>query len=65
MNFIGLTEVRFLLEDLGILSAITGKNIDRSWYLTISKKEAPKFITIVGFNHPAKKATAQLLYYSK
>ncbi len=65
MNFGGLKEVKLLLESLGIFPTITGQNIDRSWYLTINKKEAPKFIEIVGFNHPSKREKAYLLFNSK
>ncbi len=37
MNYLGLKDVKRLLNKLGIFSSLTGPNIDKSYYLTISK----------------------------
>jgi hypothetical protein len=55
MNVGGLHQSKCLMETIGIPSRITGPNCDHSWYLTIARKDLPKFRKQIGFSHPRKK----------
>lgn len=55
MNRSGLDQARCLMNDIGILSRMTGPNCDDSWYLTISRRDLMKFRKDIGFSHPEKK----------
>jgi len=54
MNFLGLKDIKDILDSLGIFSSLTGQNCDGSYYLTI-----PNFSSIIEFSDfckvPARK----------
>lgn len=54
VNHMGIKQVKKLLESLNIRTRITGINIDRTWYLTITKSDIENFAKFIGFNHPKK-----------
>ncbi len=55
MNKKGLYSTRKLLRRLKIKAQLTGPNGDKSWYLTISKAEAKKYVKLIGSNHSKKR----------
>lgn len=55
MNRTGLNQARHLMHSIGVTSRITGANCDRSWYLTVSRRDLMKFRKTIGFGHPEKK----------
>lgn len=54
MNKKGLEQVKDMLNDFGVKSSITGPNIDKSMYLSISRIYSQKFKNKIGFSHPKK-----------
>ena len=61
MNVKGLRSVKSLLNALHIKSNITGPNVDKSWYLTISGAINIINYQKIGFDHPKKKKSLDIL----
>lgn len=57
----GLGLVKRLLASLGIRSRITGPNSDGTWYLTVTRDDAIRYVRRVGFLHPMKAKAALLI----
>lgn len=55
MNPKGLKQVKKLLLDLKIKSKITGPNSDKSFYLSIKRKDIPKFYNSIKLKHKLKR----------
>lgn len=54
MNKNGLIQAKMLMEDIKVPSRITGPNCDKSWYLTVVRKDLEKFQKTIGFSHTKK-----------
>jgi len=55
INYLGLMDVKEILDSLGIPSNLTGPNIDKSYYLTI-----PKFNSIIEFEDFVKEPVRRI-----
>ncbi len=61
INLRGLRSIKRLLKDFNIQSNITGRNIDNTWYLNMTRENTIKYYKNIGFDHPIKKSNLKNL----